>query len=140
MFGSQAQFYFNVVVINIIIRAAIVPEEIEIADYWDLSHITDFRPFVYHISFGEEDDMGFIDEDTGEEIYDEDLDNWMIEVCPHQVVVVNDLFEQITYWDMFEGAGQEDESYSTTDIEEYPDPEDFWKLYSDEEEDDWDDW
>lgn len=100
----DAQYYFNVCVINVAVRRSL---ESEFEDVWDLSGILDSRPFVYHFYLDDED------------AFDEDED-WVIEIEHHCVVEVRSEFE-ISF---FTTSLSDDDFISLECIK----PDDLWRF------------
>lgn len=102
----DAQYYFNVCVINIAVRRSLGGE---FEDIWDLSEITGPRPYVIHIFLDEEDTF-------------EDDRKWDIEMMHHCIVEVSDSLgvsfyvSESTDIDLDDGCG------------DFFDPNDFWRF------------
>lgn len=102
----DAQYYFDVCVINIAVRESLNGE---FEDIWDLSGVLEPRPYVIHF-FQDEDDA-----------FDEDRD-WDVEIYHHCVLEVSDSL----------GVSFFTTDSSDIDVEEefgdYADPDDFWRF------------
>lgn len=105
---NDAEYYFNILVVNIAVRESLQMNSDEfILDIWDISHITSPRPYVIHI-YTEDDEI--FDEEQEEE-------NYIIELVPNAAVEVSPSLG-ISFYSMFDD--EDDES----DIQF----EDLWRL------------
>ena len=102
---TDASYYFNVLVVNIAVKESLQYGRNEFfSDIWDISHITDPRPFVVHLYA--EDDNEFDDDE-----------NYIVELFANMAVEISQSLG-ISFYDMFDD--EDDEG----DIQ----LEDLWRL------------
>ncbi|MCM1323963.1 MAG: hypothetical protein NC218_07365 [Acetobacter sp.] len=91
---KDAEYYFNILVINIAVRESLQDDKEEFyTDIWYIEHITDPRPYIVHV-YAEEDD--FFDED----------ENYMIELYANMAVEISPSLG-ISFYDMFDGDDED---------------------------------
>lgn len=106
---NDAEYYFNILVVNIAVRESLQFNQDEFfSDIWDISHITDPRPYVIHL-YAEEDTI--LDEEY------EENENYIIELFPNVAVEVSPTLG-VSFYSMFDD--EDDEG----DIQF----EDLWRL------------
>ncbi len=112
---NDAEYYFNILVVNIAIRESLQQGQEEVlSDIWDISCITEPRPYVVHL-YTEDD--SFFEED----------ENFIVEFYPNRAVEVSASLG-VSFYDMLEEDEEDDEEEFDGDIVEIDDPNDLWRL------------
>lgn len=85
----DAEYYFNILVVNIAVRESLqMGNEDFYTDIWDISHITDPRPYIIHL-YTEDDELFEDDERYMIMLYS----NTAVEVSPTLGVSFYDMFD-----------------------------------------------